>query len=479
MTSEKKQLEAKYFAILLIAFLSVAISVVLPQLLNGWRFWETFGAAQLAYAVPTFIAVFTVLLNMTRGIAYMLSPVVSIMVGFLLFLSAGPLINPVSTLYNIELYTTPAIYQELAGFYGLAVSFFLLGMFLVPKPLLSKESLMRWGFSIHLDALWFWFLATVFIILSCFGLLMILNDLTPRTLFFNSGYAGGNGFSNPKSQYFVTILQIWNITGSILAITVFILAPQRKRKFIAIGVIGTIALYMVSRGVRFHFIYCLGGTILVWWYLSQTIDPIGIKKRMKKLWVVGIAIVILTSQMIIVRNTPGGLPAFINNGGIQLEHLNRLISYDIDRNKGFQQTLEAVPHKRDYIRGRSLVSPFVSWIPRVFWEGKPKTAWAYMEGYSIFENANNSYSILGELHMNFGRIGILIGMLFSGMFAQRWHDLYLLHSTKIPFIILYAMSLPFFAFFVRGDFQAAFNSMFYPMLLVFAILKLSKVRVNI
>jgi len=209
---------------------------------------------------------------------------------------------------------------------------------------------------------------------------------------------------------------------------------------------------MLSRGVRFHFLYSIGGAILVWWHLSQkTLRPGKPLRRPWRLWLIGSMTLLFAIQMIAIRNTPGGLRTYLSNGP-NLVGIQNFIDYGIDRNIAIQQALETVPSERPFIWGLSFISPFVSYIPRNMWAGKPTMLSGYMEGYTIFANPNTTFSILGELHINF----------------------YLIHGTSTPVTILYAMSLPAFALFVRGDFQAAFNSAFFPGLLVLLILNLSR-----
>jgi|GEM_PF-5778161 len=457
-----------------VTVLAIIVSVVSGLILSIHQ--NHFLNTQVAYLFPTLIALLVIgNYFWHKGFQGLLNPTISVLTGFLLFLSAGPLLNPTSASWNVEFYTSADMYLPVVGLYSIGLCAFLFGVNIASKQRTSIKGPHRLEFRIDLERLWLFFLAVVIIFMFCYVALSLLNGLNLLDFFFTSRYGVSQvGFSHPLSRYFEQIIRYLVISVSVLSGAILALSTQPMRRIVALSTISICILYMLSRGVRFHFLYSIGGAILVWWHLSQkTLRPGKPLRRPWRLWLIGSMTLLFAIQMIAIRNTPGGLRTYLSNGP-NLVGIQNFIDYGIDRNIAIQQALETVPSERPFIWGLSFISPFVSYIPRNMWAGKPTMLSGYMEGYTIFANPNTTFSILGELHINFGLLGIVVGMLIAGLLAQRWQNFYLIHGTSTPVTILYAMSLPAFALFVRGDFQAAFNSAFFPGLLVLLILNLSR-----
>jgi oligosaccharide repeat unit polymerase len=464
-----RQLSLKARVVLLAAALSI---------LSGLRFSlneSPFLEAQVAYAIPTTIVLLVIgFVALRKGLLGLLNPVVSLMVGFLLFFSAAPLINPSNSNLAIGIYSDPSRFLPLAGVYLLGLTAFLVGLFLARQPRASPRGQKWLGFEVDANKLWKWYLVIVLIAAAYLAALIILNGLNPIEFFFSSRYAGGQrSFSHPLSRYLDQLLRYFIMALGSLSGIIFALSDQPKRHLIALSVIALSALYILAGGVRFHFLYLVGGTILVWWHLSSSMNKTKLTIPPLRLILIGVMVVFLMMQMIAIRNTPGGLLNYLS-GGPRFVSLDAFIDNGIDRNIGLEQALIAVPARRSYVGGLSFISMFTAFVPRVLWANKPTTAWAYMAGYTIFDQPNTSFTILGELHINFGFPGIVFGMLIIGIFTQNWHRLYLMYQKTVPMTTFYSMSLLVFAFLVRGDFQTAVGTIFYAMLIVLFVLRTSR-----
>lgn len=84
--------------------------------------------------------------------------------------------------------------------------------------------------------------------------------------------------------------------------------------------------------------------------------------------------------------------------------------------------VETTPDQVPYWRGATYQTLFTGWIPRVFWKDKPEEVFGNEFGrrYNIIASEDKSNSInipwLTEMYANFGRIGVLLGMAFVGLF---------------------------------------------------------------
>lgn len=476
--SNIKQIKSKRVSLKTRVVLITVNSFVLIGILfsvNESRFLD----AQVAYAIPTVIALLAIgFVAWRQGLFGLLNPVVSVMVGFLFFFSAAPLINPSNSNWAIEIYSEPSRFLPLAGLYLLGLIAFLMGTLLPLQARVSPRGQGWLDFEVDINKLWRWYLVILLIAVVCLATLIILNDLNPIQFFLSSRYFGGQiRFSHPLSRYLDQLFGYLIIALGVFSGMVLALSYKSKRRVRALLTVSLCGLYLLATGIRSHFLYLVGGSILVWWGLRWRDTRQKIKLTPGLIWG-GLFIIFLASQMILIRNTQGGLVSYLSRGP-RLVSLRSFVDYGIDQNISLEQVLNAVPDQRPYVGGISFISPFVAFVPRQLWAGKPTTAWAYMQGYSIFNKSPNaSFSLLGELYMNFGFVGVTIGMIVVGFFTQRWHQLYVKHKHSVLIPTLYYMSLPAFAFLVRGDFQAAMTPIFYPGLVVLFVLRASRRKVS-
>ena len=86
------------------------------------------------------------------------------------------------------------------------------------------------------------------------------------------------------------------------------------------------------------------------------------------------------------------------------------------------QVVYATPEQVTYWNGVTYQTLFTGWIPRVIWRDKPKESWGNIFGrkFNIIapEDKLNSINIpwITEMYANFGRSGVLVGMILVGLF---------------------------------------------------------------
>ncbi len=154
-----------------------------------------------------------------------------------------------------------------------------------------------------------------------------------------------------------------------------------------------------------------------------------------------------------------------------------LLTYDENQNL-FGAIKAEAEGKVKYLYGESYVLSFVLFIPRSLWKNKPGGP----EMYSKMAIANirgfwsTTYSILGEIILNFGSIFVAPFLFLWGMILKKWWTWFLnnRYNTKAQFI--YSSSvIPIFLM-VRGPFHVNFSSFFYPVIAVLLIIAFSKRR---
>lgn len=115
---------------------------------------------------------------------------------------------------------------------------------------------------------------------------------------------------------------------------------------------------------------------------------------------------------------------------------------------------EFFPKRHDYLFGSTFAVLPVTYIPRAWWPGKPEALGLIMvelrnPGEVTYSEA---VSTIGELYVNFGVLGIPLGMLIYGFTCQLLYLLYCRNQTNLYFLVFYVLSLPFFTMHVRGEF---------------------------
>lgn len=158
--------------------------------------------------------------------------------------------------------------------------------------------------------------------------------------------------------------------------------------------------------------------------------------------------------------------------------LSDISSQDNDRNNffwrfsyqasAFSFVLQETPDNVPYYGGKSY-SFFSKFIPRFIWPGKPREDMGYIFGtrYSIISHDNTTTSmnlpILTEMYMNFGKLGIFIGMILLSLVYLFLNNY--LNQKKISMVNqVYSISILFAFVNVESNFTLTFGNL--PLLLV-------------
>ena len=141
------------------------------------------------------------------------------------------------------------------------------------------------------------------------------------------------------------------------------------------------------------------------------------------------------------------------------------------------------PKEVPYWKGYSYKILLTKFIPRIFWENKPSDTLGLEFGkrYKILDQSDNSTSwnmpVLNELYVNFGIIGIIIGMFFLGLIfsfvpliLNYRYDNYLF---VITFITLYPL------FYLESHLSLSFGAVIQTFIFLFVILFFFKIFLSV
>ena len=102
------------------------------------------------------------------------------------------------------------------------------------------------------------------------------------------------------------------------------------------------------------------------------------------------------------------------------------------------QIIQLIPHSYPYVYHKYLIYVIVRPIPRVFWPDKPVDPGFDLPTAVGVEGVSYSYSVIGELYMSFGFIGIAIGGWFYGRISAMARGL-LQRSNTLAALVMYSV----------------------------------------
>jgi len=430
--------------------------------------------ARILALVPTGMLIIFVLAKVVRhGWSDFLDPAVMVSAGFLIFYSAGVIIEPAN---YASFYSDPSVSTPIISLYTGSVLLFLLGYSIGSKARLRGLQGHQVGVMIDVSRFWTCFLALTAALIGIMLVVSIRGNYPLIAFFLQSGY-GPRVFSiqNESSLvgYLLRLLGILPIAVCILAATLLSLPGLSRVQLVGgLGVLAFCVAFLWSTGARFWLIYGAGGGLLLWYELTQRTDPAKLYRNKSSVLLACILIAWATSQQMVVRPL-GGLAGYMQTGQTRLAGLQDVVEPGIDQLPMLEVITSIVPHERRYLLGATYLSPLFTLLPRAWWPAKPSDLAVYVEGYTGLWNANTAFGVLGELYANFGTPGVLVGMWLFGILAGRWRTLYFERRASLVVGAIYMMSLLVFAFVVRGSFHTAVAGMLYPALIVVPTLRLS------
>ena len=247
------------------------------------------------------------------------------------------------------------------------------------------------------------------------------------------GQLGGWDAFLDHLQYFGYLLPILTVVVSRRA------GLRNPRTLICIAMSVVMTLFLAQSGSR-RVIGVVAGMALVLWVLDQE------QLRLKHLFTTTLAIaaLLLTLQIMLeYRNV--GFGALVGNTDtslntrreksqvLEVQHLR------VDDNFfRLCQVIQLVPQTHPFVYHKYLVYVMVRPVPRVFWPEKPVDPGFDLPTALGVEGVSYSYSVIGELYMSLGLLGVALGGWFYGRIAAMAGGL-LKRSTTQGALVIYSI----------------------------------------
>ncbi|HEU0252456.1 MAG TPA: O-antigen polymerase [Pyrinomonadaceae bacterium] len=214
---------------------------------------------------------------------------------------------------------------------------------------------------------------------------------------------------------FLDHLQYFGYLLPILTVVIGRRAGLRNaRTLICIGMSVVVALFLAQSGSR-RVIGVVVGMALILWILDQQ------RLRMKHLLTTMVAIVgLLLALQVMLEYRNVGLGALVGKGEIvsrSFEKSQLLEEQHLRVDDNFYrlcQIIQLIPDSYPYVYQKYLVYVIVRPVPRVFWPEKPVDAGFDLPTALGVQGVSFSYSVIGELYMSLGFLGIALGGWFYG-----------------------------------------------------------------
>lgn len=223
-----------------------------------------------------------------------------------------------------------------------------------------------------------------------------------------------------------------------------------------------LAYYFKTRKLLFPALVCvllsfvtslfLGGRSIIIVYLFQ---PVVIyyyirKFRTQKRLSFLVALIIISVFAVLIIVILGSMRVHIAKGGFLgdissmpdiflMGIVQRLIG-EFTQFDWFAIILYLVPMAVPYHNGSTFLQFFYMFIPRAFWAEKPLPI-AYTVNQMFTQSPNPSgtpFTILGELYLNFGILGIILGMILFGLFFKSIYCYFKNNNRNLASIIIYS-----------------------------------------
>jgi hypothetical protein len=147
--------------------------------------------------------------------------------------------------------------------------------------------------------------------------------------------------------------------------------------------------------------------------------------------------------------------------------------------------IDSLRHGRAFDFGSSFLEATRFFVPRALWPNKPPTyAIAFGQEFlartSFFSvNVSGTPTIIGELLLNFGIVGVIVGGWVTGVFLRSVYEYLIGISANIASVLIYAVFLAGTVMLVEGPIEPQVMDMSVSVTLVIMLLLIMELRKHI
>ena len=200
-----------------------------------------------------------------------------------------------------------------------------------------------------------------------------------------------------------------------------------------------IAMFLAQSGGR-RIIGVIFGMAILLWLLTQS------RLRVRHLVPVAVAAVVLLAMMqLMLQYRDVGLAAI---GGAEDQTVSLFEEGSIRVDDNFYrlcQTIQLIPESHPFVYEQYLIYVLVRPVPRVLWPGKPEDPGFDLAAALGDKGVSYTSSIVGELYMSAGFIGIALGGWLYGRMSSMANQLLTQSTTLSGYLVYSAMAMAVFS----------------------------------
>jgi len=238
---------------------------------------------------------------------------------------------------------------------------------------------------------------------------------------------------------FLDHLQYFGYLLPILTVVIGRRAGVRNlRTLLCTGLSIVMTLFLAQSGSR-RVIGVVAGMALVLWILDQR------QLRVKHLFTTVLALIaVLITLQVMLEYRNVGLGALVGADDATISRTEKRQMFEeehlrVDDNfYRLSQIIQLIPQSYPFVYHKYLVYVLVRPVPRVFWPEKPTDPGFDLPSALGVQGVSYSYSVIGELYMSLGFIGIALGGWFYGRVASFARGL-LSRSTTQGSLVVYSI----------------------------------------
>jgi oligosaccharide repeat unit polymerase len=186
-----------------------------------------------------------------------------------------------------------------------------------------------------------------------------------------------------------------------------------NKRTVVSAIMSLIIMAFLMQGGGRRIIGVLVGTALILWLLTEP----KLRIRHGVIATIGVIVLLIVMQLMVEYRGEGFSELFVKKE--QSEQIFRRDKLHIDDNfYRLCQIMQFIPESYPYVYHQYVVWVMVRPIPRILWAGKPVDPGFDLPKALGVEGVSYTSSVLGELYMSAGLIGIALGGLFYGRLAS-------------------------------------------------------------
>jgi membrane protein implicated in regulation of membrane protease activity len=290
------------------------------------------------------------------------------------------------------------------------------------------------------------------------GLLMVVGAVALSQVFQSGSYFFlATTTSQPSTdQSVVGFLQGLFFVGlTILAIVAF--RSKRRALVWAVLIIAlACSIALLPTGRRYWLLYAAAAVVIPYHFYRRAIP-------VKLIVVALLALVFVlypvgqlyrTASTSVLNSGPSQVPGLVQRVASDLSRMTPGEYLDFSLTSAFGRVNyaliltrleETYPQREDYLYGQTYLPAVTSLIPRYFWQDKPTFDYYNQFGRSTGillptdTGTTVLFSSVGELYLNFGPFGLIVGMLLYGLLFKSLYSVVQMSGSSPSAVLLYGL----------------------------------------